>query len=499
MRYLGHSVLASLLLWSAVLGEDKVAIEDSECGEKTECGCGKLSRTLASDTLAQAGAAEQIELKHEHATLLRDGQFDGFIPHRLVRVPAGSAWLGTNEQILPVDKEGPERYVTIPHDLLMDAYEVSNGQFAAFVRATGYISESERFGWSFVLSTMLRAEQREQQKGYADGAEWWSGIEGASWLYPEADRAHSVLEPVPAYPDLYVEQKQSKLVPATERASRLDHPVVHVSWNDARAFCRWRDMDLPSEEEWEYAARGGLEKAKVVSRRPTRQQMAGYGLYNMAGNVWEWTLTDSNIMAGDKIKKGGSFLCHKSYCYRYRVASRSGNTPDSAANNLGFRCVRKADSNSPAHTELEPHRPPTQTTLPFSQPSSFGVVLSPMYFPLIPVLESDLIRQVRQEAMPRTATNVSRRLYLVRSLCSSDFDKSPALTSSHITFLLIRGLDFPAFITQSRVASFIKVRVCRGFTVPRPFKAQPPTETKTEQVTWCLNWQYLGKCQSRNK
>ncbi|MEO6829155.1 MAG: SUMF1/EgtB/PvdO family nonheme iron enzyme, partial [Acidobacteriaceae bacterium] len=167
---------------------------------------------------------------------------------------------------------------------------------------------------------------------------------------------------------------------------REDHPVVHVSWNDAVAFTQWSGQRLPTEAEWEYAARGGLEQ-KIYpwgdKLRPNGEHRCniwqgefpkhdtgddgyagtcpvdafppnGYGIYSITGNAWEWCAdwfsadfhrdTDRNNPTGpstgtDRVIKGGSFLCHKSYCNRYRVAARSRNTPDSSTSNMGFRCA----------------------------------------------------------------------------------------------------------------------------------------------------------------
>jgi formylglycine-generating enzyme required for sulfatase activity len=168
---------------------------------------------------------------------------------------------------------------------------------------------------------------------------------------------------------------------------RLDHPVVHISWNDAKAYCAWSNTRLPTEAEWEMAARGGLEQAtypwgnELTPRGehycnifrgnfPDRNTAAesfvatapvhaykpnGYGLHNVAGNVWEWcedyfTPSYHGVTANENPRhsepgpnrslRGGSFLCHESWCNRYRVAARSSNTPDSSASNIGFRVVR---------------------------------------------------------------------------------------------------------------------------------------------------------------
>jgi formylglycine-generating enzyme required for sulfatase activity len=193
-------------------------------------------------------------------------------------------------------------------------------------------------------------------------APWWRQVAGAAWHHPEG--------------------------PQSDLAERGDHPVVHVSWRDAAAFCEWSGTRLPTEAEWEFAARGGgvgefpwgneLEPggehrmnvfqgtfpsldtgddgfagtAPVDAFTPN-----GYGLYNVTGNVWEWCADwfdprfyqysprrdPRGADSGERrVMRGGSYLCHHSYCRRYRVAARSSNAPDSSTGNLGFRVAADA-------------------------------------------------------------------------------------------------------------------------------------------------------------
>jgi Uncharacterized conserved protein len=240
----------------------------------------------------------------------------------------------------------------------MDSYPVTNGVFREFIAATGYTTEAERFGWSFVFHTHIPKQAVDDT---VRGIEWWCKVTGAAWNRPEG-------------PDSNVD-------------ARENYPVVHVSWNDALEYCKWAGKRLPTEAEWEYAARGGLEQkiypwgdeltpggkhlcniwqgsfpdvdlgedgftapAPVDAYPPN-----GYGLYTITGNAWEWcadwfhpswhvNATRKNPVGPPegsvRVMKGGSYLCHKSYCNRYRVAARTSNTPDSSTTNISFRCVR---------------------------------------------------------------------------------------------------------------------------------------------------------------
>jgi sulfatase modifying factor 1 len=274
----------------------------------------------------------------------------------LVTIPAGTYRMGDeSDWAYPDDGEAPVHPVDLP-SFLIDRHAVTNEQFATFADATGWQTDAESFGWSFVFAGLL-PDEFPPTRG-VEGAPWWRQVMGAEWRHPEG--------------------------PPSDWSRRPDHPVVHVSWTDALAYCSWSGTRLPTEAEWEVAARGGLDGHPFPwgeEREPGgRHRMNvfqgtfpgadtgadgylgtapadafdpnGYGLCNATGNVWEWCADWLDLgyygvsprraprgpaTGSSRVQRGGSYLCHESYCRRYRVSARFGSEPDSSTGNVGFR------------------------------------------------------------------------------------------------------------------------------------------------------------------
>jgi len=312
--------------------------------------------------------------------------------------PAGMVWIRGGDFTMGTDSElgwpdeKPAHRVRVD-GFWIDPTEVTNSQFARFVDSTGYVTTAERTPDLAEIMSQLPPGAPPPLKedlvpgslvfvGTAgpveldDASQWWRWTPGATWRHPEG--------------------------PASNLVGREGHPVVHVSWYDATAYAVWANKRLPTEAEWEVAARGGLEDKTYVwgDQRPTDTEIFaniwqgafpyqntvrdgyagtapvksyapnGFGLYDMAGNVWEWcsdwyqkdlyaTRAARGVVVNPRgpeyssgpgrpqtplrVQRGGSFLCGDSYCTRYRPSARQGGAPDTGLSHVGFRCARSKE------------------------------------------------------------------------------------------------------------------------------------------------------------
>ncbi len=343
-------------------------------------------------------------------------------PSTASRVPAGMTWIDGGE--FQMGGVGPEaREDEFPqHRVRVDGFfigthEVTNAEFAAFVKATGYRTVAERaIDWEELKKQVPPGTPKPPDEMLQPGSlvftptdrpvplddfsQWWTWTTGADWRHPEG--------------------------PASSIDDRLNHPVVQVAWEDAVAYCDWIGGRLPTEAEWEFAARGGLDGKAFIwgdeqidptranawdGRFPDRNDQVdgyvrtapvgsfppnGHGLFDMAGNVWEWCadlyrpdeyrrrtegLAEGEVIANptgpaasidprnphaptSRVQRGGSFLCNPSYCSSYRPSARMATTPDSAASHVGFRVVMTKDQAATANAKANANEAATSPTPP---------------------------------------------------------------------------------------------------------------------------------------
>lgn len=316
--------------------------------ERSGC-CGPARDGGAQDHLAAALAVRGA-----------DAQVRADLAAALIALPGGFFDMGCRTSRFAQDFDSPRRKVRLG-PFRISATACSNAEYARFVADTGYRTVAEREGWSSVFHLALPDPPLYPR--FPPGLPWWRRVDGAFWAAPEG--------------------------PGSDVAGRLDHPVVHIAWFDALAYCTWAGLTLPTEAQWEYAARGGLAHRKFpwgdaltpggaaamnvwqgsfpdrnsaedgfALTAPVRTYAPnGYGLYNCCGNVWEWVADwyAAAPPAGPypwrdpqgpddgtaRLQRGGSYLCHDSYCDRYHVHSRTRNDPDSSTGHAGFRVAGK--------------------------------------------------------------------------------------------------------------------------------------------------------------
>ncbi len=393
-RTLMARVACAVLALMLMLGLGAIQRAMADDGDATCCGLPGRAGAVAGGIAQATDAARANDASPSNSTSTKPTDKSDR-PPGMVWIPGGEFSMGSTDSLARPD-EKPVHRVRVD-GFWMDETEVTNAQFAQFVKATGYVTVAQRpVDWEELKKQVPPGTPKPDEKMLQPGSlvftppdhavdlrrheQWWSWKTGANWQQPQG--------------------------PGSSIEGKDNEPVVHVSYEDAQAYCKWAGKQLPTEAMWEFAARGGLDgkvndwgDEPIDAKRANTWQGSfpfkntaedgfarvapvkkfppnGYGLYDMAGNVWEWC-TDlyrpdtyaRQVLASGKgvvidnpagpdrsldprnpdapesrVHRGGSFLCCDSYCASYRPSARMAAPPDTGTEHLGFRCVMTADA-----------------------------------------------------------------------------------------------------------------------------------------------------------